>query len=835
MRLIAWGCLLAAACIQTAAYEWGVSTQFDARGAYPALAVDEEGNAYAVYARDERLFFRERINGEWSREVDLNLSIDMIHRSRPEIIVDGQGMVHVKAGPSYAFRSNGEWRAIDPEVARDTSLAVDLQGNVYLCRRGGAHGGYLGVRKRLAGDDEFSSLPDPDIAGFLKGRNDHVYGDVAVSPADDSIHIVYRHGTPTHCPYRYSRDGGQTWQGMGVNNDDREAPSVTVSDQGVVYVATGKGHVFEKRHHSMPFKYMGKPLDAGRRDGPQVGVDDLNQLWVWTFGGEFNIWNGEYWIGETTIPSNSGKPIGFVSLAFAGDRVFALWEEGDAVSNDEPTGESNLVFAELQLASLPKIAGNITVVKQWDFATWTFKNDAEYDDPYRDVELSVTFTKPDGSEAEFWGFYNGRDEWGFRYQFDQIGEWSYHARMSDGSWEHRDAFQCVQSDQRGAVTLYSENPTWFSYSTGEPLLIRSLHVGDRFFANNWPSEKRRAVLDWVQTQGYNTLSIASHYLNRDADSRGRGWDTPDLWPLDAGEWNKMETILTELKLRDFIVYPFAGFFGRDSDFPTDEDDQELYIRYALARLGPYPNVLFNVAGPEPDLRNKPFLGREQVNRLGRLIKSLDPFGHPISVHNPTGDDLYRAEDWPDYGILQGPKTINRQQLNFGLLRTRHPNRPLYAQETLWSGNMYHPEYSSDDIRKNAYVIHMSGAQLNFGDMDGNSSSGFSGTLELDSRHQEWHDMVKMVWDFFETIPYERTTPRQDLVNRGYCLAEEGRRYLVYLEEPETVSIKVRNPPFRVYWYNARNPQEQHFAGETEDGRDLKPPDEKGDWLVYLIK
>lgn len=41
-------------------------------------------------------------------------------------------------------------------------------------------------------------------------------------------------------------------------------------------------------------------------------------------------------------------------------------------------------------------------------------------------------------------------------------------------------------------------------------------------------------------------------------------------------------------------------------------------------------------------------------------------------------------------------------------------------------NKFRPEqYTDVDLRKNAYVIAMSGAALNFGDMNGDPSSGFS--------------------------------------------------------------------------------------------------------------
>lgn len=473
-------------------------------------------------------------------------------------------------------------------------------------------------------------------------------------------------------------------------------------------------------------------------------------------------------------------------------------------------------------------------VGQWDRFETVIPNPEPYDDPFRDVDLSATFTAPGGETVEFRGFYDG-DGWKLRFMPDRLGAWRYTARFSDDSRETAGEFECVPSDLPGMIAVDEANPMWFGFKGGGHGMIRSLHVGDRFFARNWPDEKRTRFLDWLTENRYNTLSIASHYLNRDSPGRGRGWDTPDLWPPNPTEYRRMEAVLDELARRRIVVFPFAGFFGRDSDYPTDPREQALYVRYTLARLAPYWNLLWNVAGPEPNLKNRPFLSTEEVTRLGRLIASLDPFGHPVSVHNRTGDDPYRDSDWTTYGVIQGPKTLDREKLNRLALESHHPEKPLYAQETLWPGNKYHPAYGDDDIRKNAYTLILSAAAINFADMDGDSSSGFGGSLELEDRVQSRHDIIKKVWDFFETLPFYRMGPRQDLVDNGFCLAEPGVRYLVYLEKPGEVALKAEPGPYRAEWIDAQDTSTRHPLGVIEPAEPLQTPAGGDDWLLYVVK
>lgn len=486
-------------------------------------------------------------------------------------------------------------------------------------------------------------------------------------------------------------------------------------------------------------------------------------------------------------------------------------------------------------------------VKQWGRFEAAVVNPRTCANPYEDAALNVTYHDPEGRVVKFWGFYDGNGVWRIRFMPDTPGFWRYEASFSDGSPGPAGEFECVSSDIPGLIAVCADNPIWFGFKGGDAVLVRSLHVGDRFFADagnpisgaTWSSSQRTAFLDWAQRQGYNMLSMASHYLNRDSSGRGKGWNTPDLWDAkkqqpNPGAYQRMEHILDDLAARRIMVYPFAGFFGRDSDFPRDEEKQDLYLRYTLARLGPYWNVLFSVGGPEPRLKSKPYLSADEINGLGRRIKKLDVFGHLVSVHNPTGNDEFRDADWTSYGVVQGPKTVDRKRLNDGLLRNHHEAKPLYAQETLWPGNKHHPAYSADDIRKNAWVLMMSAAALNFGDMAGDSSSGFSGSMDLSAKVQQRHDIIKAVWDFFETVPFHRMRPRQDLVDNGYCLAEPGRQYLIYLEEPGVINLNLPGGVYCIKWINARDTRDTRDGGTATGVQPLVSPG-GGDWLLHLTR
>ena len=537
--------------------------------------------------------------------------------------------------------------------------------------------------------------------------------------------------------------------------------------------------------------------------------------------------------------------------------AFAVGEEAaflrEPLEMNHPVVEGTIGLARLDAAALaaqprPAEAADRSPpaapaeVGQWDRFQAGVVNRTAYADPFRDVTLEVVYTRPDGSTVEFWGYYDGGALWMFRFMPDQLGTWKYEARFSDGAPGLAGTFECVASDLPGMLCRDETNPMWFGFRGGNHGLIRAFHVGDRFFAANWPSEERQRFLDWAGKQGYNMLSIASHYLNRDAPDRGRPWATPALWPLDPAEYRRMEGVLDDLAERGIMVFPFAGFHGRASSFPADPADAERFVRYTLARIGPYWNILLNVGGPEPHLRGSPYMTGEEIHSLGRLIAATDVFDHPLSVHNPTGDDWFRDADWLTYGTLQGPKTADLARLSERLLKNHHPEKPLLAQETLWSGNVFHMrnlgnrDYSDDELRRNAWVIHMSAAALVFADNGGgNSSAGFSGSMNPADAEQHRHDIIKEVWDLAEQFPFYRMKPRQDLIDNGFCLAEPGRHYLVFLPAPGTVSVQVEGGPFTIRWINARNGDDRRSGGTTRDGAGLTSPGDGQEWLLWLVR
>jgi hypothetical protein len=106
-------------------------------------------------------------------------------------------------------------------------------------------------------------------------------------------------------------------------------------------------------------------------------------------------------------------------------------------------------------------------------------------------------------------------------------------------------------------------------------------------------------------------------------------------------------------------------------------------------------------------------------------------------------------------------------------------------------------------------------------------------MDLEQKVQPRHTIIRRVWDFFEDVPFWRMKPRQDLVDNGFCLAEPGRCYLVYLERPGRVNVLVEDGPYQVRWIDARDTEHVHAGGVTDARRPLACPEGGDDWLLSL--
>jgi hypothetical protein len=94
---------------------------------------------------------------------------------------------------------------------------------------------------------------------------------------------------------------------------------------------------------------------------------------------------------------------------------------------------------------------------------------------------------------------------------------------------------------------------------------------------------------------------------------------------------------------------------------------------------------------------------------------------------------------------------------------------------------------------------------------------------------------KHLRDFFQGADYWRMEPADGLVSEGYCLAEPGRQYLVFLNNARPFSLKLKGvaAPLKAEWFHPFTGK-YHATGTLTSGTArLEPPQDFGTGPVAL--
>ena len=148
-----------------------------------------------------------------------------------------------------------------------------------------------------------------------------------------------------------------------------------------------------------------------------------------------------------------------------------------------------------------------------------------------------------------------------------------------------------------------------------------------------------------------------------------------------------------------------------------------------------------------------------------------------------------------------------------------------------------PEAGEAEIRRKAFLLTMAAASINYGDMDGKSSTGFSGSMNLDDRHQPWHDLIHEVWDFFAESGVHRYRPAPELVVGGYCLAEPGGGCLVLVLDAGEVAVDLSATaaPLTARWFECgRRVYSDGFRVEGGETVRFVPPTSEDAVLIIEV-
>ena len=483
-------------------------------------------------------------------------------------------------------------------------------------------------------------------------------------------------------------------------------------------------------------------------------------------------------------------------------------------------------------------------VPLWGRFETQVENTKSYSNPFKDVELNATFTSPSGKAVDFFAYFDGDGRggqtgniWKLRFMPDETGTWSYACWFSDGALGKRGEFTCVdQGDKPGPLRVEG---LWLRFADGKRFYPRSYYFSEAFCGKSPHWEETIDML----FGGQRTFNFCCTTFWQGQLLAQKGWNNIEyngFYPIQDGDytrlglrsWRHVDEVVERLESRGVVWFNFDGFVpnvgGEMGRQRTDFETQKVYIRNVVARLAPYWNITWNIA-----FEWREFLSAEQVRRLVDFTKKIDPWDHPVTVHDQgvckTAEELV-GELHVDFVTLQydAGKCGDAVTAN-GFVQQYNGRTPVYAQEVCWEADS---KLDGEQVRKGAWGVTLAGGLLNYAEMFDGPNQG---------RPENYGDgkaipYLEIMLDFMQSLPYQQMIPHNELVNEEcICFVEPGSHYVCYAPKGGTIELDLSgvSGDFSGQWLDPRDGGKQSAATVESGGKRVFRCPDGNDWVLYL--
>jgi hypothetical protein len=494
-----------------------------------------------------------------------------------------------------------------------------------------------------------------------------------------------------------------------------------------------------------------------------------------------------------------------------------------------------LLTAALAAAAAP----GAVQVPRWEPRDFDFRCDSKLENPFT-VAFAAEATGPGGIRLTLPGFYDGNGTWKIRFAPTAEGEWTLRTHSVVAALNHRDAsLTCIPNrspNLHGGLRVDAQYPRHFIFEDGTRYFLMGYECDWLWALDLGRPDLRQteAFLDKLGAQGFNYL-ILNAYAHDTSWRRGKtagddfgppplfAWEGtnehPDHSRFNLDYWRHYDRVIAALCRRGMIARVMIKVYNKYVNWPAKgsaEDD--LYFRWLIARYAACPNIHWDFskeANNEKDLAYK-------VGRL-RFLRQNDPYHRLLTVHDDrkTYDDGayndlldYRSDQ--QHSKWHASARDHRGQRNWPLVNVEfgYEHGPQGLKDAT-----YEVVQAPEEVCRRAWEICLAGTYTAY---------YYTYTAWDVMRPQDsppGYAYFKQLRDFFVGTAYWRLAPHDELASDGYCLAELGREYVVFLNQAKPFSLKLEGlvAPLPVEWYQPLSGRRQK-AGTLPNGTtELQPP------------
>ena len=488
-----------------------------------------------------------------------------------------------------------------------------------------------------------------------------------------------------------------------------------------------------------------------------------------------------------------------------------------------------------------------TLVPRWQPHDFEFHSDATPPNPFQ-AAFSVEASGPGGLKLIVPGFYDGGGTWKARVAPTAEGEWSLltHADLA-GLDQQRASFRCGRNTSpkvHGGLRVDPQHPHHFIFEDGSRFFLMGYEC-DWLWALDMKDPALGTVnrfLDKLAASGFNYILLNAFAYDttwRKGNTGADDFGPPPLYPW-AGDnaapdhsrfnlpyWQHYDQVIAAMNERGIMAHIMIKVYNKAVKWPalrSPEDDQ--YFRWIIARYAAYPNVHWDFS---KESNNE----RDTAYKLGRIqfIRENDPYRRPITTHT----DLNAFDSGAYNQVLDFRSDQVHTNWHAALIAHRRQQAwPVLNVEFGYehgpgglNDKTYNVVQAPEEVCRRAWEVYMAG---------GYGAYYYTYTAWDVIRPDDTppgYAYFRHLREFFEGTGYWRMEPSDALVSAGYCLADPGREYVVFLNRAEPFRLKLDGLPSSLpaRWY-------QPFTGKWQDAgtlaagfAQLQPP---ADWPAAPI-
>jgi hypothetical protein len=447
------------------------------------------------------------------------------------------------------------------------------------------------------------------------------------------------------------------------------------------------------------------------------------------------------------------------------------------------------------------------------------------------IKLDGVFRGPDGAEYRVPGYYDGNgaggqsgNVWKIRFTPDQIGVWtvttvSPESRLHDQIFN----FQVEPSSNFGILRYvggyylkFLDGPYWLKTGVDDP----EEFLGETVFGG-W--EQKRAAVDYLASRSVNSMYLCLLDYPGDSGLVFPWLNVNDQSHVDLDKMKRWDAMLTYIQSRQIVLNLVLEDDG--ALIPTD---RESYYRNIVARFGYHPGLIWNLR-EEYNERYSP----EQAIEYALLLKEIDPYHHPIALHNVNTpiewflhSDAFCVTsiqtDKPSASLLPGQFNLWAQQWR---QESGAAGRPIVISydET---GKISSSDKDRSYARKMAWSLVLAGAQFELHTWPLSSYQEFENL---------WSDVSRLN-NFMQRLHFWEMHPRNDLVSaNAMAFAKAGTELVAYSTDGTAITVNLSSFIGEVAceWYDPRTGNYTPVPSVPAGGQKTFAPPFGGDNVLHL--